>query len=185
MRYPSSEKLEIIRLVEQSHLPVRRTLATLGILPMTFYRWYALLQPGGPEALEDKPSRPRRVGKHAVSTAEELLAGARRLVGFELRQKLHQAFDAKGRERGHLDVVVDIADVEAAVFRLHVEGDLFQQGFVFIEHLRHLGDGEDMAWCRHIQAALAMARRPAQFQGSSSSMRLAGCSAMRARTSAS
>src|SRR5689334_19582480 len=61
MRYPASEKLEIIRLVEQSHLPVRRTLATLGILPMTFYRWYARLQAGGPEALEDKPSRPGRV----------------------------------------------------------------------------------------------------------------------------
>ncbi len=61
MRYPGSEKLEIIGLVEHSHLPVRRTLATLGILPMTFYRWYARLQAGGPEALEDKPSRPRRV----------------------------------------------------------------------------------------------------------------------------
>ena len=31
MRYPASEKLEIIRLVEQSHLPVRRTLEKLGI----------------------------------------------------------------------------------------------------------------------------------------------------------
>ena len=41
MRYPGSEKLEIIRLVEQSHLPVRRTLATLGMLRMTFYRWGA------------------------------------------------------------------------------------------------------------------------------------------------
>jgi len=30
MRYPSSEKLEIIRLVEQSHLPAKRTLDTLG-----------------------------------------------------------------------------------------------------------------------------------------------------------
>ena len=30
MRYPASEKLEIIRLVEQSHLPVRRTLEKLG-----------------------------------------------------------------------------------------------------------------------------------------------------------
>jgi transposase-like protein len=45
--YPASEKLEIIRLVEQSHLPVRRTLATLGILPGTFYRWYERLQSGG------------------------------------------------------------------------------------------------------------------------------------------
>ena len=59
MRYPASEKLEIIRLVEQSHLPVRRTLAKLGILPATFYRWYDRYQTGGPEALEDKPSRPR------------------------------------------------------------------------------------------------------------------------------
>ena len=61
MRYPASEKLEIIRLVEQSHLTVRRTLATLGILPGTFYRWYDRLQSGGPEALEDRSPRPRRV----------------------------------------------------------------------------------------------------------------------------
>jgi hypothetical protein len=33
MRYPASEKLEIIRLVERAHLPARRTLETLGILP--------------------------------------------------------------------------------------------------------------------------------------------------------
>ena len=33
MRYPASEKLEIIRLVERSHLPVRRTLDKLGIFP--------------------------------------------------------------------------------------------------------------------------------------------------------
>jgi putative transposase len=38
MRYPAAEKLEIIRLVEQSHLPVRRTLAKVGIPPTTFYR---------------------------------------------------------------------------------------------------------------------------------------------------
>ena len=36
MRYPASEKLEIIRLVEQSHLPVRRTLEKLGIQPARF-----------------------------------------------------------------------------------------------------------------------------------------------------
>jgi len=31
MRYPASEKLEIIRLVEQSHLPVKHTLAKIGV----------------------------------------------------------------------------------------------------------------------------------------------------------
>ena len=61
MRYPAAEKLEIIRLVEGSHLPVRRTLRHLGIPPATFYRWYELYQTGGPEALADKPSRPDRV----------------------------------------------------------------------------------------------------------------------------
>ena len=61
MRYPGSEKLEIIRLVEQSHLPVRRTLEHLGIPSATFYRWYERFQTGGPEALEDRPSRPDRV----------------------------------------------------------------------------------------------------------------------------
>ena len=61
MRLPGSEKLEIICLVEQSHLPARRTLEILGIRPSTFYRWYDRYRAGGPEALEDKPSRPDRV----------------------------------------------------------------------------------------------------------------------------
>jgi putative transposase len=61
MRYPASEKLEIIRLVEQSHLPVGRTLEKLGIPRATFYRWYDLYQTGGPEALDDRSPRPDRV----------------------------------------------------------------------------------------------------------------------------
>ena len=61
MRYPAAEKLEIIRLVEQSALPVRRTLEKLGIPRATFYRWYDLYQTGGPEALDDRHPRPDRV----------------------------------------------------------------------------------------------------------------------------
>ena len=61
MRYPASEKIEIIRLVEQSHLPVRRTLDKLGIPKTTFYRWYDRYQSGGPEALEDRSPKPSRV----------------------------------------------------------------------------------------------------------------------------
>ena len=38
MRYPPSEKLEIIRLVERFHLPVRRTLDKLDIPTTTFYQ---------------------------------------------------------------------------------------------------------------------------------------------------
>jgi transposase InsO family protein len=61
MRYPASEKLEIIRLVEESALPVRRTLERIGITHATFYRWYDLYQTGGPEALEDQQPKPNRV----------------------------------------------------------------------------------------------------------------------------
>jgi len=61
MRYPASEKLEIIRLVEQSHLSVRRTLDKLGIPRTTFYRWYELYQTGGVDALEDRSPMPGRV----------------------------------------------------------------------------------------------------------------------------
>ena len=61
MRYPASEKLEVIKLVEQSHLSVRRTLGKLGIPRTTFYRWYDLYQTGGVDALEDKSPKPGRV----------------------------------------------------------------------------------------------------------------------------
>jgi len=61
MRYPASEKLEIIRIVEQSHLPVRRTLAQIGIPPTTFYRWYDRYVEHGPEGLEDRSSQPSKV----------------------------------------------------------------------------------------------------------------------------
>lgn len=61
MRYPAAEKLEIIRLVEQSHLSTRQTIDKLGIPRRTFARWYARYLDGGPEALEDRPSAPSRV----------------------------------------------------------------------------------------------------------------------------
>ena len=61
MRYPASEKAEIIRLVEGSHLPARRTLDKLGIPRATFYRWYDRYLTGGVEALADHRSRPDRV----------------------------------------------------------------------------------------------------------------------------
>ena len=40
MRYSQSEKMEIIRLVEQSPLSVKQTLFELKINRSTFYQWY-------------------------------------------------------------------------------------------------------------------------------------------------
>ena len=56
MRYPASEKFEIIKLVEQSHLSAKQTLDKLGIPRTTFYRWYDRYLSNGIDGLADKPS---------------------------------------------------------------------------------------------------------------------------------
>ena len=71
MRYPSSEKLEIIQLVEKSHLPAKRTLTQLGISRTTFYRWYDRYQTDGPEALEDQSPTPGRVWNRIPDTVRQ------------------------------------------------------------------------------------------------------------------
>ena len=61
MRYAASEKLEIIRLVEGSHLSARRTLDKLGIPRTTFYRWYDRYLTRGEAALEDRSPKSAHV----------------------------------------------------------------------------------------------------------------------------
>jgi transposase InsO family protein len=55
-----SEKMEVIRLVEQSELSVKATLRTLGISSASFYRWYKQYLEKGYDGLADKPIMPRR-----------------------------------------------------------------------------------------------------------------------------
>jgi len=61
MRYPASEKLEIIRLVERSHLPAKRSLEMLGVSKTPFYRWCDRSRAFGESALEDRRPHPGRV----------------------------------------------------------------------------------------------------------------------------
>ncbi len=60
MRYSQSEKLEIIRTVEESSLGIQRTLRELGINRSTFYQWYRRYQDGGYAALAPHPHDRRR-----------------------------------------------------------------------------------------------------------------------------
>ncbi len=60
MRYSPSEKLEIIRLVEESDLPVKRTLEQLDVGRSTFYEWYRRYHDDGYDGLKPKPSCARR-----------------------------------------------------------------------------------------------------------------------------
>jgi len=60
MRYSASEKLEILRLVEESDLPVKLTLEQLDVPRSTFYRWYRRYLEDGPEGLENRRPCVRR-----------------------------------------------------------------------------------------------------------------------------
>ncbi|CAA7621020.1 Helix-turn-helix domain-containing protein, Fis-type [Magnetospirillum sp. LM-5] len=71
MRYPASEKLEIIRLVEGSRLPLRRVLGRLGIPASTFYRWYARYRALGEGGLADRACAPGRVWNRIPDTIRQ------------------------------------------------------------------------------------------------------------------
>jgi putative transposase len=78
-RSSASEKREIIRLVEESSLSVKQTLAELDIPRSTFYRWYERYLEAGAEGLTDRSSQPRQfwnripqgVREHVVQVALE------------------------------------------------------------------------------------------------------------------
>ena len=60
MRYSQSEKMEVIRLVEGSALPVLRTLREIDVPRSSFYRWYAAYARGGYDALAPRQGQKRR-----------------------------------------------------------------------------------------------------------------------------
>ncbi len=60
MRYTQSEKMEIIRLVEDSKLSVRRTLEELEVNRTSFYRWYNAYLNDGYDGLASKKKGPKR-----------------------------------------------------------------------------------------------------------------------------
>ena len=80
MRYPASEKLEIIRLVEESHLSARLTLAKLGISRTTFYRWYDRYLQRGEAGLEDQSPKPKHVWNRVPDDVK------RKVVDFALQE---------------------------------------------------------------------------------------------------
>jgi putative transposase len=95
MRYNQSEKMEIIRLVEESDLPANRTLKELDVPKSTFYGWYRRYESDGPEGLADHSSGPQRIWnripdserKKVVNLALELPEKTPRELAFDLTDK--------------------------------------------------------------------------------------------------
>jgi transposase InsO family protein/transposase-like protein len=70
-RSSAAEKLEIIRLVESSSLPVKQTLAELDIPRSTFYRWYARYLEAGYDGLQDRQPQQRQFWNHIPQTVRD------------------------------------------------------------------------------------------------------------------
>jgi putative transposase len=60
MRYSQAERMEIVRLVEESELSVTQTLEELGVAQSTFYRWYRRYREAGYDGLADRQPGPRQ-----------------------------------------------------------------------------------------------------------------------------
>jgi len=60
MRYTQSEKMQILRLVEESPVSIKQTLLELNINRSTFYKWYRRYQEGGFEALANRYRPPKQ-----------------------------------------------------------------------------------------------------------------------------
>lgn len=61
MRFSKSEKMEIIKLVDESNVSANRTLKELGIHKSTFYKWYKRYEQGGFDALAPNKRNQNRV----------------------------------------------------------------------------------------------------------------------------
>ena len=75
MRYPAEEKLEIIRLVEGSHLSAKQTLDKLGIPRSTFYRWYDRYLEYGVDGLVDQAPMPTAIWSKVPDDVREQIVG--------------------------------------------------------------------------------------------------------------
>jgi putative transposase len=124
MRHPASEKLEIIRTVETSPLPVRRTLAQIGIAKSTFYAWLDRYGMGGLDALEDRKPRPQRVWNR---------------IGDDVREKI-VTFALDQPELSPREIAVAFTDrartyvSEASVYRLlRAEGLITSPAFIVMK----------------------------------------------------
>jgi len=70
-RSSAAEKLEIIRLVEGSSLPVKQTLAELGVPRSTFYRWYQRYLEAGYDGLVDRQPQQRQFWNRIPEAVQE------------------------------------------------------------------------------------------------------------------
>jgi transposase InsO family protein len=131
VRLKAAEKLEVIRLVEDSELSVRRTLRELQVSRSTFYAWYRRYLEEGDSGLEARKRERRRYWNQVPPAIRE------RMVAAALEEP----------ERSPRELAVKLTDrdghflSESSVYRILKAHDLITSpAFILIsasEHFRH------------------------------------------------
>jgi len=97
MRYSPSEKLEIIRVVEDSELSVRQTLKEIGIHRSTFYSWYRRYLEDGIEGLGPQQPKARTFwNKIPEEVKEQVISEALQQTELSPRELACQITDTQG-----------------------------------------------------------------------------------------
>ena len=97
MRYSQAEKMEIIRMVENSDMSVKKTLKELGVNRSGFYQWYRRYEEAGYGGLAAKKPQARRFwNKIPKAEAEEVVSIALRRAADSPRQLAWHITDTQG-----------------------------------------------------------------------------------------
>ena len=97
MRYSQAEKMEIIKLVENSEIGVKRTLEELSVCRSSYYRWYRKYTEEGFEGLSNRKSNPKRIwNKIPDEEKEKVVAIALELPDQSPRQLAWHITDNNG-----------------------------------------------------------------------------------------
>lgn len=97
MRYSQAEKMEIIRMVENSDMSVKKTLKELGVNRSSFYQWYRRYEEAGYGGLAAKKPQTRRFwNKIPKAEAEEVVTIALNRPADSPRQLAWHITDTRG-----------------------------------------------------------------------------------------
>lgn len=97
MRYSQAEKMEIIKLVENSEIGAKRTLEELSVCRSSYYRWYRKYTEEGFEGLSNRKSNPKRIwNKIPDEEKEKVVAIALELPDQSPRQLAWHITDNNG-----------------------------------------------------------------------------------------
>ena len=97
MRFTSSEKLEIIQLVEGSDVSIKQTLSALGVSRSSFYRWYKAFLGLGINGLENqKPIVKQHWNKISKADTKKIVAIALEKPELSSRELAWHITDSRG-----------------------------------------------------------------------------------------